>query len=160
LSINANQEKQGFIISANQQILGLIMSIGENIRRIRVSKGLTQGDITKTSKVKLSQISKIETGKVDPRTSTIIKLIDALDCTADSIFLDEEKTGIQGVLKEAFELASELPEDRKATLINLIDDICVANGLNTMLKRHRVLIDISREHGKVDESPRLLKEKN
>jgi transcriptional regulator with XRE-family HTH domain len=134
----------------------IIMSIGENIRRIRVNKGLTQGELAQKSGVRLGQISKIERDEVDSRISSIIKIMSALDCSADSVFMDEEREGMRGVLKEAFELASELPERKQESLIDIMEDVCVANGLNKMMRNHRILIDISKEHGKKDESPSLL----
>lgn len=137
-----------------------IMSIGENIRRIRVNKGLTQGKLAIKAGVRLGQISKIERDEVDSRISSVIKIMEALDCNADSVFMDEEREGVKGVLKEAFELASELPEKKQKNLINIIEDVCIANGLNRMLRSNRILIDISREHGKVDESPNLLKQED
>lgn len=135
------------------------MAIGDNIRRIRVSKGMTQGDLSISSGVKLGQISNIERNEADPKVSTIYKLMMALDCSADSVFMDQEKTGIKGVLKEAFESASRLPNDDQISLIKIIDKFCIANGLNTMLKEHRFLIDISRGP-RSDESPPLIDEKS
>lgn len=120
---------------------------------------MTQGELSVGSSVKLGQISKIERNEVDPKVSTIYKLIDVLECSADSVFMDQEKTGIKGVLKEAFESASKLPEEDQITLIKIVERFCLANGLNTMLKEHRVLIDISRGPSK-DEGAPLLKESN
>lgn len=131
------------------------MAIGDNIRRLRVNKGMTQGDLSVESGVKLGQISNIERNTADAKISTIYKIMAALECSADSIFMDQEKTGIKGVLKEAFESASRLPESDQVTLIKIIDKFCIANGLNTMLKEHRILIDISREP-KEDQSPPLI----
>lgn len=133
------------------------MALGDNIRRLRSAKGMTQGDLSLKTGVKLGQISKIERNEADTKISTIYKIMSALDCSADSVFLDEEKTGIQGVFKEAFESASKLPDTDKASLIKIIDKFCIANGLNTMLQEHRVLIDISRKRDGL-ESPPLLKD--
>lgn len=133
------------------------MAIGDNLRRLRVNKGLTQGELSSMTGVKLGQISKIERNEADPKVSTIYKLMASLDCSADSVFMDKEKTGLKGVMKEALEDASKLPESDQKTLLTIIHRFCVANGLNTMLKEHRVLIDISRSP-KEDQSPPYIDE--
>lgn len=121
----------------------IIMALGENLRRLRVARGLTQGELSNMTGVKLGQISKIERNEADPKVSTIYKLMKALDCSADRMFLDEAQAGVSGVLKEAFEEASNLPEFDQITIIRVIEKFCSAHGLNTMLKEHRVLINAS-----------------
>lgn len=134
------------------------MALGDNIRRIRVNKGMTLGDLSVETGVKLGQLSKIELNNADPKASTLYKILNALDCSADSVFMDQEKTGVKGVLKEAFESASKLPGDDQITLINIVEKFCIANGLNTMLNEHRVLINIAKKGE--DRTPALLKEEN
>ena len=134
------------------------MALGDNIRRLRVNRGMTQGDLSLKTGVKLGQISKIERNEADPKVSTIYKILSALDCSADSIFMDQEKTGVKGVLKEAFESMAKLPESEQTIIINIIDRFCVANGLTTMLEEHRLLIDISSRKKDPGVSKPLLKE--
>lgn len=123
------------------------MSLGDNLKRMRIDKGMTQGDLSNVSGVGLAQVSKIERNKADPTASTIYKLIGALDCSADRLLLDKEKSGMGAVLKEQFERVSGLPEDDQIALIRIMDKFCVANGLKTMLDEHRVLIGISGSSG-------------
>ena len=101
---------------------------------------MTQGDLSEKTGIKLGQISKIERNEADSKISTIYKIMEKLDCSADSIFMDQEKMGIKGVLKEAFESAAKLPEKDQEVLIQIVDKFCIANGLNTMIKDHRLLI--------------------
>ena len=123
------------------------MSLGENLSRMRIDKGMTQGDLSNLSKVGLAQISKIERGKADPTASTIYKLMAALECSADRLLLDKEKSGLSAVLKEQFERVSGLPESDQEALIRIMDKFCVANGLKTMLDEHRLLIGLSGDSG-------------
>jgi transcriptional regulator with XRE-family HTH domain len=123
------------------------MSLGDNLKRMRIDKGMTQGDLSNKSGVGLGQISKIERNKVDPTASTIYKLMAALDCSADRLLLDKEKSGLSAVLKEQFERVAGLPEGDQEALIRIMDKFCVANGLKTMLDEHRVLIGISGSSG-------------
>lgn len=132
------------------------MALGENLRRLRTNKGMTQGELSIKTGIKLGQISKIERNEADAKISTIYKLIEALDCSADSMLLDQEKTGIKGLLKEAFESTAKLPEEDQISLIKIIDKFCIANGLETMLKEHRILIDISNSKNRKKESETLV----
>ena len=129
------------------QLLVPKMSFGENLRRIRQDKGLTQGDLALDSGIRLGQISKLERDQADPKLSTVYKLMGALDVSADRLLLDKEKTGIGAVLKEQFERVSGLSEGDQEILIRIMDKFCIANGLKTMLDEHRLLIDISKEGG-------------
>lgn len=121
------------------------MGLGENLRRLRTDKGKTQGDLSNDSGVGLGQISKLERNKADPNLTTLYKLMNALDCSADRLLLNTEKTGLSGILKEQFERVSGLPPDDQESLIRIMDKFCIANGLRTMLDDHRLLIGISNQ---------------
>ncbi|MEQ8263260.1 helix-turn-helix domain-containing protein [Pseudohaliea sp.] len=126
------------------------MSLGENLRRLRIDRGMTQGELSNKSGVGLGQISKLERNKADPTLSTLYKLMTALDCSADRLLMDKEKSGLSAVLKEQFERVSGLPEGDQETLIRIMDKFCIANGLRAMLDEHRVLIGISGSSGVAD----------
>lgn len=117
------------------------MAFGENLRRIRTSRGMTQNTLSELTGIKLGQISKIERNDADTKLSTIYKLLEALDCSADTLFLDEAKTGVKGMLKEAFENASKLPKEEQITIVKVIDRFVDANGIDKMLKESRVLLN-------------------
>jgi len=58
--------------------------LGQNLKRIRTKKGISQGDIARTLKVNKSHISNIENGKSNPTLKTIAKLAMAIGtATAD-----------------------------------------------------------------------------
>lgn len=121
------------------------MSLGDNLKRLRTDRGMTQGDLSNESGVGLAQISKLERNKADPTLSTIYKLMAALDCSADRLLMDTQKSGLQGILKEQFERVAGLPAGDQESLIRIMDKFCVANGLRTMLDDHRILISISNQ---------------
>lgn len=51
-----------------------------------------------------------------------------LDCNADMLLMDAEKTNMSTVLKTQFERAALLPEENQRVLIDLIDKYCIAIG--------------------------------
>ena len=54
-------------------------AIAASLKEARTSKGLTQRDLSVMARVPQAQISRIEAGTVDPRTTTLIALAHALD---------------------------------------------------------------------------------
>ncbi|MCP5131181.1 MAG: helix-turn-helix transcriptional regulator [Pseudomonadales bacterium] len=109
-----------------------------------MDKGLTQGELSNNSGVGLGQISKLERNKADPTLSTLYKLMGALECSAGRLLMDNEKSGLNAILKEQFERVSGLPEDDQETIIRIMDKFCIANGLKTMLDEHKLLINVGR----------------
>lgn len=52
--------------------------LGENIRRIRLAKGMTQGDLCRELEVDRAYMSNVESGKKNPTLSTITNIAKAL----------------------------------------------------------------------------------
>lgn len=59
--------------------------LGQNMKRIRTKKKMSQGDIARTLEVDRGYISNIENGKKNPTLATIQKLADALKVSADEL---------------------------------------------------------------------------
>ena len=52
--------------------------LGKNIKRIRTTKGISQGEISRRLNVDKSFISNIENGKTNPTLETIVKIAKAI----------------------------------------------------------------------------------
>ena len=52
--------------------------LGQNLKRIRIEKGISQGDIVRKLGMPKSFVSNIENGKTNPTLATIAKLAKAL----------------------------------------------------------------------------------
>ena len=52
--------------------------LGENLKRIRTGKGITQGDIVRALGMPKSFVSSIENGRTNPTLATIAKLAKAI----------------------------------------------------------------------------------
>ncbi len=59
--------------------------LGENLKRIRTKKKISQGDIARALSVHRAYISGIENGKRNPTLATIQKLANALGVSADEL---------------------------------------------------------------------------
>ena len=54
------------------------VKLGKNIRRIRIERSLSQGDICRAVELDRAQMSNIESGKGNPTLATIEKIAKAL----------------------------------------------------------------------------------
>ena len=61
------------------------IKLGLNLKRIRIKKGISQGDIARELKVSRGFISTIENGKTNPTLATIAKLAQALGVSVDKL---------------------------------------------------------------------------
>jgi len=59
--------------------------LGQNMKRIRTKKNMSQGDIARALEVDRGYISNIESGKKNLTLATIQKLADALKVSADEL---------------------------------------------------------------------------
>lgn len=59
--------------------------LGQNLKRIRLSKNLSQGEIARKLEVHRAYISGIETGKRNPTVATIEKLAEVLNISASEL---------------------------------------------------------------------------
>ncbi|HOH11196.1 MAG TPA: helix-turn-helix transcriptional regulator [Candidatus Paceibacterota bacterium] len=59
--------------------------LGENIRRIRLENGMTQGDLCRLLKLDRAYMSNVESGKKNPTLATIERIAVALEVTSDKL---------------------------------------------------------------------------
>lgn len=59
--------------------------LGENIRRIRLAKDMTQGDLCRKLEVDRAYMSNIESGKKNPTLSTIERIAKALRVSIEEL---------------------------------------------------------------------------
>lgn len=59
--------------------------LGQNLKRIRTTKKMSQGDIARALRVHRAYISGIENGKRNPTLTTIQRLSDALGVSIDKM---------------------------------------------------------------------------
>lgn len=105
------------------------MSLGQNIKRLRQDAGLTQGQLSKRCGIKAGQISKLERDEADTKISTIYKLMNTFNCSADTLLMDMDKVGAGAVMKAMLDRISNLPETNQMVLIEIIDKYCMAIGM-------------------------------
>jgi transcriptional regulator with XRE-family HTH domain len=110
-----------------------LMAIGENLKRLRQDKGYTQYDLSKKSGVRIASISQIERNEGDPKLSTLYKLIDGLECSADALLLDINHISLNATMKTMLERAEQLPEREKTIIMDIIDTYCITHGFEQVV---------------------------
>ena len=74
-------QEQVILLSMNDEAKRL----GQNLKRIRTKKGISQGDIVKTLDMPKSFVSSIENGKTNPTLATIAKIAKAIGVSVDKL---------------------------------------------------------------------------
>lgn len=96
------------------------INIGENIKKYRKERKLTQIGLAEVLSKSESTIQKYESGKVIPDTSTLIKIAVALDVNiADLLGQYGVYKAKDGIVIETFESDSDIPEDTKKYFVSM-----------------------------------------
>ena len=125
------------------------MAIGENLKRERRDKGMTQGDLAIMTGIRLNHISKIERNESDPKLSTINKLINALECSANALLMDNPSVNMDAKLMAVFERARNLNDRDKEIVLDVVDTYCMASGLGRLISQHGGIMTVAGKAEKV-----------
>ncbi|MEM1402247.1 MAG: helix-turn-helix transcriptional regulator [Pseudomonadota bacterium] len=115
-------------------IYGDFMSFGDNLKRLRRDRSWTQGQLADEAGLRLSHIPKLERADSDPKLSTIYKLLNALECSTDTLLMDADQVGVDGRLKASLERLNGLPDVHKCVIIDMIDAYCFRNAIKGHFK--------------------------
>ncbi len=89
--------------------------LGNRIREARIQKGYTQQALADIAGIGLMYLGEIERGVKMPSLSVFIKIVDALDVSADYVLRNELKSGERFIFDDLPEKLSPLsPKQRKA----------------------------------------------
>ena len=112
------------------------MSLGSNLRRLRKDRGLSQEQLSDRTGIRVAHISKIESDGTDPKLSTLYKLMDGLECSADTLLMDKNKVGLESIMKATLERMNALPDSNKRIIIDVIHHYCQSVGATLALTEH------------------------
>jgi len=63
-----------------------LLAFGANLRRIRKEKNLSMEALANLAEIELSQIYRIETGKINPKLITLLRIAKALEVSPKELF--------------------------------------------------------------------------
>lgn len=101
------------------------MNVGENIKRIRTAKNLSQKEVTINAGLDTAQYSRIENGKTDPSVNTLERIAKALGITLAELFAStdelKEINSLDKSLMEKVALMESLSDEEKQTIYTMLD---------------------------------------
>ena len=105
--------------------------IGARIREARIARKMGQAELAEKSNIRLPHISEIELGKADIRLQGFIRIIEALQVSADIILKARVPTVSQLLVQEYADLLSDCtPEEIQAL-------ITITRQLKTTMRTHK-----------------------
>lgn len=105
--------------------------IGARIREARLARKMSQAELAEKAQVGMAHISEIELGKTGLKLQTFIRIIEALQVSADSILRADVPEGNVTFVQEYSELLSGCsPEEVKAI-------ISVTKEIKATFQNHR-----------------------
>ena len=96
-------------------------ALGERIRESRIKKGYTQQNLADLADIGVVYISEIERGIKLPSLNIFIKIIDALDVSADYILRDEISSGKEYICMEIAEKLLVLTPHQRKTATDILN---------------------------------------
>lgn len=113
------------------------MNIGQQIKKTRIAKNLSQKEVALALEMDQAQFSRIENDKTDPAFSTIEKIAKALGVelaelvNADDIFKDVNSYDKSVIEKMA--LVDQLEEKEKSAFFSILDALVAKKRLKDSL---------------------------
>ncbi len=96
-------------------------SIGENIRKYRKTKKMTQETLAERAGLSVNYIGSIERGEKLPSLETFIMILNQLGVTADCILQDVVQANYELKMSLLNEKLSVLSPDQRATVEDVVD---------------------------------------
>lgn len=101
------------------------MNIGDNIKRVREAKNLTQKEVIMAIDMGAAMYSRIESGKTEPSLTTLEKIAKALGVSlVELIQSDESLSDVNSVdksLMEKVRLMEALNDEERKTIYTMLD---------------------------------------
>ncbi len=97
------------------------IEVGRKIREARIKKGFTQQALAEVADIGEMYISEIERGVKTPSLNLFVKIISALDVSADYVLRDALPSGKDFVYQEVAEMLDELTPKQRRSAIDILD---------------------------------------
>lgn len=96
-------------------------ALGQRIRESRMEKGYTQQALANKAGIGLMYLGEIERGIKMPSLSIFLKIVDALDVSADYVLRDELKSGERFIFDDLTDKLAPLSSKQRKTATEILD---------------------------------------
>ncbi len=96
-------------------------ALGCKIREARKLRGYTQKALAETAQIGEVYLSEIERGMKMPSMNIFIRIVEALDISADYVLRDELTSGQEYICCEILEKLKDLSIDQQKTAMDILD---------------------------------------
>lgn len=104
-------------------------TIGKNIRTFRNAKHLRQEDLAERAELSSNYVGMVERGEKIPSLESFIKIVNALEVSADMILTEVVTTGYTVKNSMLNEKLAKLPAKERAKIYEVIDIMIKQSGV-------------------------------
>ena len=101
----------------------VLKQIGERVRQYRIEKKMSQQDLSEASKLSPPHISNIEQGKVNCSITSFVRVLAALDISADAILRPDTSAGNQVFQREFSDLLQDCSTVELEAILKIVRQI-------------------------------------
>ena len=95
--------------------------LGDRLRQIRIQKGYTQQALAKKADIGTVYLGEIERGIKMPSLNIFIKIIEALDISADYVLRDALSSGGTYIFDEITDQLKDLTPQQRKTAVDILN---------------------------------------
>lgn len=114
-----------------QSSMSSASEIGARIRELRIAQRMSQAELAEKSNISLPHISEIELGKSDMKLQNFIRIIEALQVSADSILRANVPSVAQLLGQEYADLLSDCTPEEIQSIVT------ITKQLKTTMRSHK-----------------------
>ncbi|MFD0963841.1 helix-turn-helix domain-containing protein [Pseudofulvibacter geojedonensis] len=99
------------------------MSFGAHLKKIRKGNKVTQEELANAIGKHVTQIKRYESGSSEPNVTTFYEISKALNVSIEELlsYSTNQDSEIDSKLKESFKKLLELPENKKFSILDLLE---------------------------------------
>lgn len=101
----------------------ILEKIGARIREARINSNMSQADLAEKADIHLSHFTRIENGQVEMRVETLIRILEALQISADWLLRANVPASDPVYISEYAQLLESCTIPEKASIVSITQEV-------------------------------------